>query len=110
MKKSKIIQFDGQEVTVKELTVEQIADCMDAVAAGKADSLDLLFDGRLPSEAVVRATGIERLELHKHSPSVLEQLWNAAEEVNPFFLGMVRRMLAAAPNLSAAALKNSARS
>jgi hypothetical protein len=104
MKKSKIIQFDGKEVTAKELTVEEIADCMDAVAAGKADSLDLLFDGRLPSEAVVRAAGIERLELHKHSPSALEQLWNAVEETNPFFLGMVKRMFAPAQNRSANAL------
>lgn len=109
MKKSKIISFEGEEVTVKELTVEQIADCMDAVAEGQVDSLDLLFDGRLPSEAVVRSTGLERAALHRHSPSSLELLWVAAEEVNPFFLGMVRRMVAAAPNLSAAALKNSAR-
>ncbi|MDY0261978.1 hypothetical protein [Syntrophotalea acetylenica] len=92
MKKSKIIQFDGQEVTVKELTVEQIADCMDAVCEGKVDNLDLLFDGQLPSEAVVRSTGLERGALQTHSPSALELLWKAVEETNPFFLKMVRRM------------------
>jgi hypothetical protein len=109
MKRSKIIPFNGADVTAKELTVAEIADCMDAVANDAVDSLDLLFPDRLPSEAVVRATGLERAALHKHSPSALEALWAAAEETNPFFLGMVRRMAAAAPNLSAASLKGSVR-
>jgi hypothetical protein len=94
MKKSKIIQFDGQEVTVKELTVEEIADCMDAVASGQVDTLDLLFDGRLPSEAVVRCAGIPRADLSKPAPSALEPLWQAVEETNPFFLKMLKRMAA----------------
>lgn len=89
MKRSKIIQLDGHEIVLKELTVQEIADCMDAVAGGAVDVLDLLMPGQLPSEAVVRSSGVERAELQGFPPSDLELLWEAAGEVNPFFLRMV---------------------
>jgi len=62
---------------------------MDAVAGGAVDVLDLLMPGKLPSEAVVRSSGVERAELQGCAPSALEPLWEAAGEVNPFFLRMV---------------------
>jgi len=89
MKRSKIIKLGDREVTLKELTVQEIADCMDAVAGGAVDVLDLLMPGKLPSEAVVRSSGVERAELQGCAPSALEPLWEAAGEVNPFFLRMV---------------------
>lgn len=91
MKKSKIISFQGEDVTVKELTVEEIAACMDAVLAGSVDLLDMLMEGALPSEAVIRATGLERPALHALAPSALEPIWEAVRETNPFFAGMLAR-------------------
>lgn len=89
MKRSKIIKMGDREVTLKELTVQEIADCMDAVAAGAADETDLLMIGRLPSEAVIRCAGLERAELRGRTPSELAPLWEAAGEVNPFFVTMM---------------------
>ncbi len=92
MRKTKQIKFADEQITVKELTVQELADVLDTVAS-TADQLDLLFDGGLPSQAVVVSSGIERERLHAAPPSELQQLWQAVEEVNPFFLKAVQQML-----------------
>jgi hypothetical protein len=92
MKKSKIIQFDGKDVTCKELTVEELGAIMESKAAPTA--LDLLFATRLPVAAVLASTGLTAEALQPHTPSALDALWTAVEEVNPFFLQMLQRMVA----------------
>jgi hypothetical protein len=101
MKLSKIITIDGRDITVKELTVEEICNCMDAVTTGQqVDTLDVVMDGALPAEAVVRACGIDRAALSALTPSALLPIWEAAAEVNPFFARMVAKPEAPAANPS----------
>lgn len=92
MRQTKNIKFDDDQITVKELTVEELADILDTVAK-TADNLDLLFDGGLPSEAVVVSSGISRTQLHTMPPSQIYELWQAVEDVNPFFLKAVQLLL-----------------
>ena len=110
MRRSKIIKMGDREVTLKELTVQEIADCMDAVAGGAVDVLDLLMPGKLPSEAVIRSSGLERSELQAFAPSALDSLWEAAGETNPFFLHMVAEPAPAPAKPSGTASKPPARS
>lgn len=91
MRNTKNIQWQDKDITVQELTMQELAETLDNIAT-TADILDLLFDARLPSEAVVKSSGIARANLHKCTPSELKRLWDAAEEVNPFFLAAVRRL------------------
>ncbi len=101
VKLSKIITIDGRDITLKELTVEEICNCMDAVTKGKkVDELDVIMDGRLPAEAVVRSCAIDRAELRALTPTALEPIWEAAAEVNPFFARMVAKPEAPAENPS----------
>ena len=91
MRNTKNIKWQDNDITVQELTMQELAETLDGIAS-TADQLDLLFDTRLPSEAVVQSSGIEREKLHECTPSQLEQLWDAVEEVNPFFLAAVQRL------------------
>lgn len=91
MRKTKNFTWCDADMTVHELTMQELADTLDGIAE-TADYLDLLFDHRLPSEAVVRSSGVQRDTLHQCSPSQLALLWDAVEEVNPFFLVAVQRL------------------
>ena len=92
MRQTKEIKFNGEQITIKELTVEELANILDT-ASETADNLDLLFDGGLPSEAVVKSSGVERKILHTLPPSEVHALWQAVEAVNPFFLKAVQLLL-----------------
>lgn len=101
VKLSKIITIDGRDITLKELTVEEICNCMDAVTKGKkVDELDVIMAGTLPAEAVVRSCTIDRAELRAMTPTALQPIWEAAAEVNPFFARMVAKPEAPAVNPS----------
>jgi hypothetical protein len=94
MRKLKMITLDEAEIAVRELTVEQVTDIMDAQQERRLDTFDMLFPDRLPADAVCLATGLDKARLNKLSPSELDAIWRAAEEVNPFFTGMVGRLAA----------------
>lgn len=97
MRLTKNITFNGSDLTVKELTMAELAGVLDTLAA-TADPLDMVMDHRLPSEAVIISSGLKRAALHKLTPSLLNELWQAVEEVNPFFVNAVRRLTAADSN------------
>lgn len=84
--------FNDKDLTVKELTMEELATVLDEMA-NTVDGLDLMFDGRLPSQAVVESSGLDRDKLHKLTPSLLAKLWDKVEGVNPFFLKRVQKIL-----------------
>jgi hypothetical protein len=90
MKQSKIIQFNGQDVTVKELTVEEIDRIFNSGAV--PDILDLVFPDSVPVIAVEAASGLNREVLHPFAPSMLAPLWEAVEAVNPFFVAALNRL------------------
>ncbi len=77
MRKSKIIKIDGVgEVTVRELTLRDIAELKELAAGDLAG-----FVG----EVARRAIGRDPEELYDCTPSDLEGLWGAFREVNGVF-------------------------
>lgn len=96
MRRTKNIAWGDGDLTVKELTMQELIDVLGNLGR-TADHLDLVFHERLPSEAVVISSGIPRTELLAFPPSRLDELWKGVEEVNPFFLDAVRGILRAAP-------------
>lgn len=100
MRKEKTITVGDNEITVRELTVDQVTNVMDGLEGAKTSVFDLLLPDRLPAVAVCAATDLTLPKLKKMVPSDLVQIWDAVEEVNPFFVGMVERLA----SLGAAAL------
>jgi len=96
MRKSKIINWNGKDVTCKELTVSEISELMESDQ--EPTILDRVFYDRVPVIAVTIATGLAYEELQACSPSRLEELWGAVEEVNPFFVEMINRLAALEKN------------
>lgn len=92
MRQTKNIPWNDSDITVKELTVAELASVLDH-STTTADPIDLLFGQRLPSQAVVLSSGLKLAELHALPPSQLDRLISAAEEVNPFFVQALRRLL-----------------
>ena len=45
----KTITIDGREITLNELTVEEVSNLLDAIETGL---IDIMFDGRLPLTVV----------------------------------------------------------
>ena len=90
MRKSKIIKWNEKDVVCKELTVEEISTLMASDA--EPGALDLVFFDRSPAMAVTMSTGLTHKDLEGFPPSELETLWDAVEEVNPFFTKMLGQL------------------
>ncbi len=90
MRKSKLIKWNEKEVVCKELTVEEISTLMASDA--EPNDLDLVFFDRVPVQAVTLSCGLTAETLVKESPGELEKLWDAVEEVNPFFTRMLNQL------------------
>ena len=86
MRKEKRINVTGSEITARELTVEEVTNIMDGLEGHAVEKYDLLFPDRLPAAAVRQATGLPESDLVKMTPSELDPIWKAVEEVNPFSL------------------------
>ena len=97
MRKSKIMKWNGKEVTCKELTVAEIDQLLSS--APPPNALDLVFGDRIPTAAVTMSTGLQAADLESESPSLLDELWSGVEEVNPFFVPMLDRLAKAGSNL-----------
>ena len=80
MRKSKIIIWNNKEVTVKELTVAEMASLM---AGYQSAQVDMILGADVPAQAVTLATGIEAEELEQCTPSALQPLFDAVQELNP---------------------------
>ncbi len=91
MKKSKVITFRGADVTAKELTIAEISEYLNSESTA-VHTLDLVFHDRLPVAVVERSTGFKAEDLESLAPSTLLPLWEAVEEVNPFFLSTLKRL------------------
>ena len=91
MKKSKIITFEGQDVTCKELTVAEIDAYLNSPSQA-LHTLDMVFHDRLPLAVVTQSTGLKAEALQGLAPSALTVLWDAVEDVNPFFLATLKRL------------------
>ncbi len=94
MRKSKTIKVGDREVTIAELTAEQVTALLEGSADKKrASTAELLMASPIPIEAVCAATGLSAEELNGNmAPSELEAIWQAVAEVNDFLLRMMERL------------------
>ncbi|MBU8912338.1 MAG: hypothetical protein KOO65_13795 [Desulfobacterales bacterium] len=101
MRKTKSIEINGKDYICKELTPGQVKEVLDEIEKANVHILDLLFPESVPCFAVQLSTGKTKKELEELPPSAYEVLLKAVEEVNPFFVALVKRMLAAANKILA---------
>lgn len=92
MRKTKIIKINDREITVKELTVDQIIKIMDSSDDPDINDIDMLFPDRLPSSALVMSLGMKIKDLARYTPSEIESMLDAVEEINPTFAGLMQRL------------------
>lgn len=94
MRKTKNITWRDKDITVKELTMQELIDILDEPPA--SDELSIVtglgIESDLPLEAVIDSAGVTKDELCACTPSQVEALWQAVEEVNPFFLRAAKRL------------------
>ena len=76
----KTVTINGREVTLNELTVEEVANLLDSLDSGL---IDVMFDGRLPLTVVCKSCGIKKKALEKWFPADLDELIKEVEAVNP---------------------------
>lgn len=83
MRKTKSIKIDDLEITVKELRVKDIRQMLDSLSdiSGIEQALELL----------PMVTDLQAEKLEEMAPSELNQVWEAAKEVNAFFLSVVEK-------------------
>lgn len=66
-----------------------------------------MFPDKLPSHALRLSLGMTQEQMAELAPSELEPLLEAAEEVNPTFAGLVKRLAEAGRKVIAAGAKRS---
>lgn len=105
------IELSGRKITAKTLTVQQVRELLDAIqqqAAEKKtllqlDVVDLLFDDDVPAIAVAKSSGLSLKELAgPHDPQQVKELIDEVRAANPFFVGMMERLVGAGKSAVAA--------
>lgn len=88
-KKCKIINFNGKELTLKELTVSDVRNLIGVEAVDYVDAF--LIDDITLTELAFMA-GISVNDLSSATSEDLIALREAAKEVNPLFFGLKERL------------------
>lgn len=87
MRKTKNITWRDKDITVQELTMQELIDILDEPES--ADELSIVtglgIESDIPLAGVLDSAGVTKEELRVCTPSQVEALWAAVEEVNPFF-------------------------
>lgn len=98
------VMFCGRNITVKTLTVSDVRELLDEMQkAGEEkktileqDVIDLLFDDEVTALAMAKATGLTTKELGGNvPPDDVRKLIDAVRAENPFFVGMMERLITA---------------
>ena len=98
------ITFMGRAVVVRQLTAKETAEFFDTIGDIKPNIADILMNRVLPCSVVCTATGLTTEDLTGDvCPSDLLELWEAVEQVNPFFLQALERLSALGQTYAAAA-------
>lgn len=82
MAKSEVVDLGRTQVTVRELTLEEIKELFDATEKSATDGIVNMME---------KATTIKRADLMKMAPSDMEPMLDKLVEVNSSFLGLCRR-------------------
>jgi len=93
----KKIKINGEEITAKTLTAEQIADLLDKLSTGRPATLaELLMDDEIPEDFVIAGTGLtSEWFTGQVTPDDISQVWEAFKEANGFLSRMLPRLSAA---------------
>lgn len=95
------IDFSGRKITARTLTVQQVRELLDEIKKqSDAKSIldlnvvDLLFDDDVPAIAVSKSTGLTLQELcGPVDPQLVRNVIDEVRAANPFFVGMMERMV-----------------
>ena len=80
MRKVKEVDINGRNLTLNELTVEEVFNLFDGLGGSL---LGMMFDGRLPMAVVAKSSEITETELEKWHPADIDTLITEVETVNP---------------------------
>jgi hypothetical protein len=92
MRKQKTFKVRDKELTAYELTVKEIMQIIESLDNPELDDLDLLFPDRLPSAALFASMKMTKAKIAKYTVSELELMYDAVEEINPTFAGLIKRL------------------
>ncbi len=92
----KKLTINGEDVVVRTLTAEQIAEVMDKLDGDrKATLAEMLVETDIPEDFIMAATGLgEEWFTGAVTPDQLDQVWKAFEEANSFLSKMLTRLAA----------------
>ena len=93
----KKLTINDEDVVVRTLTVEQIAEVMEKLDDHrKATLAEMLMETDLPEDFIMAATGLgQEWFTSVITPDHLDQVWKAFEETNSFLSKMLTRLAAA---------------
>lgn len=93
MQRRKTIEVNGEQITVKELTIGQIRDFMDDIDQQATGIIDMLFPDSLPGAALSMSCDmpVEDLE-NNFTATELKQIIDASESLNLFFVNMMNTL------------------
>ncbi|EOZ3002676.1 TPA: hypothetical protein SL809_000099 [Pseudomonas aeruginosa] len=87
---SRVVDIDGVELTVRELSVADVRKLMQEVSDQDLVSNALFEDIRLSDLCLM--TSVTESQINDLRPSQLAKLLDACKEVNPHFFGMLGRL------------------
>lgn len=87
---SRVVDIDGVELTVRELSVADVRKLMQEVSDQDLVSNALFEDIRLSDLCLM--TSVTKNQINDLRPSQLAKLRDACKEVNPHFFGMLGRL------------------
>lgn len=93
------MKFAGRDIEVKTLTVADVKTILDHFEQMRKNGhglsvVDMLMDDEVPAVAVTKASGLTMAELEGAvNPQDLRELFDAVRAANPFFLGMMERLI-----------------
>lgn len=108
-RKTKSIQFNGRNLVVYEITVAQIVEWEESITGGDDVTihlLDKIMNKSLPVSGLRLCAPELTSDDLQIAPSEIEQVYDAVEEVNPFFIKHVENMAHLGAELLAVKLDN----
>lgn len=90
----------GREITPKQLTMSDVHEFLQRMEQDAADKkpphvVDIVFNDQVPAVAVSMSTGLSLDELAGKIPQdTMRALLDKVKAVNPFFVGMMERIVA----------------
>jgi len=88
------ITIGDRDITIKQLNVLEIRNIMDNMDKEDRSIIDLLFPDSIPAYVVSESTGISISKLESDFlPSELKMIIEKVENLNPFFVNMLTRLL-----------------